>query len=68
MEKSEASLPPLPEGWSIEKTRFLYKLVDPEGKDVLFGLTEDACLKARMCLPEFGGTVGEPKDIQIVKL
>ena len=54
-------VPPLPEGWTVRKTRFMYALVNPDGADVLFGLTEDACKHCRLCLPEFGGVVGSAK-------
>lgn len=53
----------LPEGWTIQPTRFLFKLVDPAGKDILFGLTEEACAECLYCLPEFGGVVGSEKAV-----
>lgn len=55
-------IPDLPEGWTVRQTRFMYALVNPEGKDVLFGATENACKACRLCLPEFGGVVGAVKD------
>lgn len=48
----------LPEGYTVQKTRIMYKLVGPEGQDILFGLTEEACRRCCYCLPQFGGTVG----------
>ena len=67
MEESQ-SLTEIPEDWKVEKTRFLYKLVDPEGNDVLFGLTEEACRRCLYCLPEFGGCVSEPIAVGSYKL
>ena len=31
----------LPEGWTTRETRFLWCLVDPDGNDRSFGLTEE---------------------------
>lgn len=50
------TLTQIPEDYSIRKDRFLYTLVGPDGKDILSGLTEEACRQCLYCLPEFGGT------------
>lgn len=49
------TLTQLPEGYTVRKDRFLYTLVGPDGKNILSGLTEEACRKCVYCLPEFGG-------------
>ena len=49
------TLTPIPEGWTVEKGRFLYNLINPEGELVLSGDTEEACRRCLYCLPEFGG-------------
>lgn len=43
----------LPEGWTTRQTRFLWALVDPEGKDRSFGLTEEIVISAIDLQPEF---------------
>ena len=45
----------LPNGYSVREDRFLYTLVGPDGKDILSGESEEACIKCLNCLPEFGG-------------
>lgn len=49
------TLTQIPEGYSIRKDRFLHTLVGPDGKDILSGATEEACISCIGCLPEFGG-------------
>ena len=58
----------LPEGWTIRKTRFLYALVRPDGKDELVGLTPEACAACLGCLEEFGGVKSKPIDPGTYKL
>ena len=36
----------LPEGWTVEETRFMWALVDPTGTQRSFGLTEEICRNA----------------------
>ena len=43
----------LPEGWTTRQTRFMWCLVDPEGKDRSFGLTEADVISAVDLQPEF---------------
>ena len=43
----------LPTGWTVRKTRFMWALVDPSGKDRSFGLTEEAVTSAVDLQPEF---------------
>ena len=43
----------LPEGWTTRKTRFMWALVDPTGKDRSFGLTEEIVISAVDLRPEF---------------
>ena len=52
----------LPEGWATRKTRFLWALVDPTGKDRSFGLTEEIVRNAIDLQPEFGGTILSSRD------
>ena len=49
----------LPTGWTTRQTRFMWCLVDPDGKDRSFGLTEEAVISAVDLQPEFytGDTV-----------
>ena len=49
------TLTQIPEGWTTRQTRFLWAAVNPEGKEVLFGLNDEAVRKAIYCLPEYGG-------------
>lgn len=43
----------LPEGWTTRETRFLWALVDPEGNDRSFGLTEEIVRNAVWLQKEF---------------
>ena len=43
----------LPEGWTVEKTRFLWALVDPSGIYRSFGLTEEVVRNAVHLQDEF---------------
>ena len=43
----------LPAGWTTRQTRFMWCLVDPDGKDRSFGLTEEAVISAVDLQPEF---------------
>ena len=43
----------LPAGWTTRETRFMWCLVDPEGKDRSFGLTEADVISAVDLQPEF---------------
>ena len=43
----------LPTGWTTRQTRFMWCLVDPEGKDRSFGLTEADVISAIDLQPEF---------------
>ena len=43
----------LPEGWTVEKTRFMWALVDPTGTRRSFGLTEEICRNAVFLQKEF---------------
>ena len=43
----------LPTGWTTRQTRFMWCLVDPEGKDRSFGLTEADVISAVDLQPEF---------------
>ena len=36
----------LPQGWTTRQTRFMWALVDPDGVDRSFGLTEEAVAAA----------------------
>jgi hypothetical protein len=36
----------LPEGWTVEETRFMWALVDPSGTRRSFGLTEEVVREA----------------------
>ena len=47
----------LPPGWTTRQTRYLWALVDPDGVDRSFGLTEEAVARAVWTKEEFGGTV-----------
>ncbi len=47
----------LPTGWTVRKTRFMWALVEPSGKDRSFGLTEEIVRAAIDLQPEFGGIV-----------
>lgn len=47
----------LPTGWTVRKTRFMWALVEPSGKDRSFGLTEEIVRNAINLQPEFGGVV-----------
>jgi len=47
----------LPQGWTVRKTRFMWALVEPSGKDRSFGLTEEIVRAAIDLQPEFGGVV-----------
>ena len=49
------TLTQIPEGWTTRQTRFLWAAVNPGGKEVLFGLNDEAVRKAIYCLPEYGG-------------
>lgn len=44
---------PLPNGWTVEETRFLWALVDPSGTRRSFGLTEEAVRSAIHLQKEF---------------
>lgn len=44
---------PLPEGWTVEETRFMWVLVDPTGARRSFGLTEAAVRSAIDLQKEF---------------
>jgi len=50
------TLTQIPEGWTTRPTRFMWAAVNPDGKEVLFGLDDEAVRRAIYCLPEFGGT------------
>lgn len=52
----------LPEGWTVRKTRFMWALVEPSGKDRSFGLTEEIVRNAIDLQPEFGGAVLLKRD------
>ncbi len=43
----------LPTGWTTRQTRFMWCLVDPDGKDRSFGLTEADVISAVDLQPEF---------------
>ena len=43
----------LPAGWTTRQTRFMWCLVDSDGKDRSFGLTEEAVISAIDLQPEF---------------
>jgi hypothetical protein len=43
----------LPEGWTTRETRFMWALVDPEGNDRSFGLTEADVISAIGLQKEF---------------
>jgi hypothetical protein len=43
----------LPEGWTVEETRFMWALVDPSGTRRSFGLTEEAVRGAVALQKEF---------------
>ena len=43
----------LPAGWTTRQTRFMWCLVDPDGKDRSFGLTEEIVKSAIDLQPEF---------------
>ena len=43
----------LPEGWTVEETRFLWALVDPTGTRRSFSLTEEAARNAIHLQKEF---------------
>ena len=43
----------LPEGWTVEETRFMWALVDPTGTRRSFGLTEEICRNAIHLQKEF---------------
>jgi len=43
----------LPAGWTTRQTRFMWCLVDPDGKDRSFGLTEADVISAVDLQPEF---------------
>ena len=43
----------LPTGWTTRETRFMWCLVDPDGKDRSFGLTEADVISAIDLQPEF---------------
>ena len=43
----------LPTGWTTRQTRFMWALVDPEGKDRSFGLTKAIAESAIDLQPEF---------------
>ena len=43
----------LPEGWTTRKTRFMWALVDPTGKDRSFGISEADVISAIDLQPEF---------------
>jgi hypothetical protein len=43
----------LPEGWTVEETRFMWALVDPSGTRRSFGLTEQAVRDAVALQKEF---------------
>lgn len=52
----------LPEGWTVRKTRFMWALVEPSGKDRSFGLTEEIVRDSIDLQPEFGGVVLSKRD------
>lgn len=58
----------LPEGWTVRKTRFMWALVEPSGKDRSFGLTEEIVRDAIDLQPEFGGVVLSRRDPGSYKL
>lgn len=58
----------LPAGYTVRKGYFLYTLVGPDGKDILSGATEEACIRCIGCLPEFGGVAYAHKIDQHVDL
>ena len=43
----------LPEGWTVEETRFMWALVDPTGTRRSFGLTEEVVRNAIHLQKEF---------------
>ena len=43
----------LPAGWTTRQTRFMWCLVDPDGKDRSFGMTEADVISAVDLQPEF---------------
>ena len=43
----------LPTGWATRQTRFMWCLVDPNGKDRSFGLTKEIVEAAIDLQPEF---------------
>lgn len=55
----------LPEGWTVRKSRFLWCLVDPTGRDRSFGLTEEIVKSAIGLQPEF--YQGEARRVTIDK-
>lgn len=52
----------LPEGWTVRKTRFMWALVEPSGKDRSFGLTEEIVRNAIDLQPEFGSVALSKRD------
>ena len=52
----------LPTGWTVRPTRFLYALVDPDGKEVSFGLTAEIAADAYWLKPEHGAITGSAKN------
>jgi hypothetical protein len=58
----------LPEGWTVRQTRFMWCLVDPDGKDRSFGLTKEVVENAIHLQPEFyqgGETVRDPGSYKL---
>jgi len=47
----------MPEGWTVRKTRFLWALVDPQGVERSYSLTEEVARNSVWLKPEFGGVV-----------
>ena len=58
----------LPQGWTTRQTRFMWALVDPDGVDRSFGLTEEAVAAAVWTKEEFGGEVLTRRDPGSYKL
>ena len=53
----------LPSGWTVRKTRFMWALVEPSGKDRSFGLTEEIVREAIDLQPEFGGVIRSARKV-----
>ena len=53
----------LPKGWRVRQTRYMWALVNPQDRDVSFGLSPEIVAEAYWLKPEHGAVTGAAKDV-----